>query len=168
MFDKGRFSLLLSVPKIFTLRNSQHVLTQTVCFAFKLKFWLNKEYNCKCLINLYVLISAKLKCSFCFFCCYSYHLRSMLAYHCIYTSFVRWHKIIIINSNNLKLASSLIYCLIETKITQVASEMHNTLTEDRGQSLFTTSTHTGHHWRDGYYFPSSNFQVRTAQKIKTF
>lgn len=37
--------------------------------------------------------------------------------------------------------------------------MQNTLTFDRGQSLFTTSTHTGHHWRPGYYFPSSNFKT---------
>jgi hypothetical protein len=37
--------------------------------------------------------------------------------------------------------------------------MENTLTEDRGQNLFQTSTHTGHHYRPGYYFPSSNFKV---------
>lgn len=37
--------------------------------------------------------------------------------------------------------------------------MENTLTQDRGQNLFTTSTHTAHHWRPGYYFPSSNFKV---------
>ncbi|CAF0873452.1 unnamed protein product [Brachionus calyciflorus] len=36
--------------------------------------------------------------------------------------------------------------------------MENTLTQDRGQNLFTTSTHTGHHWRPGYYFPSTNFK----------
>ena len=30
---------------------------------------------------------------------------------------------------------------------------------DRGQNLFQTSTHTAHHWRPGYYFPSSNFKV---------
>lgn len=36
--------------------------------------------------------------------------------------------------------------------------MQNTLTDDRGQNLFTTSTGTGHHWRPGYYFPSSNFK----------
>jgi len=37
--------------------------------------------------------------------------------------------------------------------------MQNTLTEDRGQNLFTTSTHTAHHWRPGFYFPSSNFKT---------
>lgn len=36
--------------------------------------------------------------------------------------------------------------------------MQNTLTEDRGQNLFTTSTGTAHHYRPGYYFPSSNFK----------
>lgn len=36
--------------------------------------------------------------------------------------------------------------------------MQNTLTEDRGQNLFTTSTGNAHHWRPGYYFPSSNFK----------
>jgi hypothetical protein len=45
--------------------------------------------------------------------------------------------------------------------------MYNTLTEDRGQNLFQTSTHTGHHWRDGYYFPSSNFQVILFYSWKT-
>ena len=38
--------------------------------------------------------------------------------------------------------------------------MQNTLTEDRGQDLFQTSTHTAHHWRPGYYFPSPNFRVK--------
>ncbi len=37
--------------------------------------------------------------------------------------------------------------------------MQNNLTEDRGQNLFQTSTHTAHHWRPGFYFPSSNFKV---------
>lgn len=36
--------------------------------------------------------------------------------------------------------------------------MKNTLTEDRGQNLFTTSTGTAHHYRPGYYYPSSNFK----------
>ena len=36
--------------------------------------------------------------------------------------------------------------------------MQNTLTEDRGQNLFTTSTGTAHHYRPGFYFPSSNYQ----------
>jgi hypothetical protein len=38
--------------------------------------------------------------------------------------------------------------------------MQNTFTEDRGQNLFQTSSHTAHHWRPGYYFPSSNFKVK--------
>lgn len=37
--------------------------------------------------------------------------------------------------------------------------MENTLTQDRGQNLFTTSTGTAHHYRPGYYFPSSNYRV---------
>lgn len=36
--------------------------------------------------------------------------------------------------------------------------MQNTLTQDRGQNLFTTSTGTAHHYRPGFYFPSSNFK----------
>lgn len=36
--------------------------------------------------------------------------------------------------------------------------MENTLTQDRGQNLFTTSTGTAHHHRPGYYFPSSNYR----------
>lgn len=36
--------------------------------------------------------------------------------------------------------------------------MQNTLTDDRGQNLFTTSTGTAHHYRPGYYFPSSNYK----------
>ena len=40
--------------------------------------------------------------------------------------------------------------------------MQNTLGEDRGQNLFTTSTGTAHHWRPGYFFPSSNFKVRNC------
>ena len=37
---------------------------------------------------------------------------------------------------------------------------------DRGQNLFQTSTHTAHHWRPGYYFPSSNFKVCFIYNIK--
>ena len=46
--------------------------------------------------------------------------------------------------------------------------MQNNLTEDRGQSLFQTSTHTAHHWRPGFYFPSSNFKVTyfSIKKLK--
>jgi len=31
---------------------------------------------------------------------------------------------------------------------------------DTRQDLHQTSTGVGHHWRPGYYFPSSNFKVR--------
>ena len=46
--------------------------------------------------------------------------------------------------------------------------MYNTINEDRGQSLFTTSTHTAHHWRDGYYFPSTNFKVHKISSNFSF
>jgi hypothetical protein len=42
-------------------------------------------------------------------------------------------------------------------------EGQSPLNADRGQNLFTTSTHTGHHWRPGYYYPSSNFKVNKNQ-----
>ena len=37
--------------------------------------------------------------------------------------------------------------------------MENTLTQERRQDLFDTSTHTVHNWRPCYYFPSTNFKV---------
>jgi len=37
--------------------------------------------------------------------------------------------------------------------------MQNNFTDDHGQNLFQTSTHTAHHWRPGFYYPSSNFKT---------
>lgn len=42
--------------------------------------------------------------------------------------------------------------------------MYNTINVERRQDLFQTTTHTGHHWRDPYHFPSSNFEVKTNKK----
>lgn len=47
----------------------------------------------------------------------------------------------------------------------MASDTNQTFLADRGQNLFQTSSHTAHHYRPGFYFPSSNFKPVLMEPI---